>query len=102
MVLAVWTSIGEGRADSVKPRVVVMTDIGAAPDGTFVALTGVPVTAGTRQFAGYAYVESPDRSWGIRVNTNEWVDIGDVITVRGEIHTSTAGERYIQAHAVTR
>ena len=31
MVLTVWASIGEGRADPVKPRHIVMTDIGADP-----------------------------------------------------------------------
>jgi len=31
MVLTVWASIGEGRADPVKPRLIVMTDSGTDP-----------------------------------------------------------------------
>jgi hypothetical protein len=76
--------------------------IRSAPDGTLVMLTGMPVTAGTLQFKSRAYVETTDRTWGIRINTDEVLDIGDVITVRGEIHTNQAGERYIVPHAIMR
>ena len=70
-------------------------------DGTTVTLEGKVVTAATHQVAsGCIYIEEPDRSAGIRVNTNSAFAVGEAVNVSGEIGTSD-GERVVQATSIT-
>ncbi len=66
------------------------------PDNSLVSVNGEVVTAA---YGGYFYIETADRTSGIRVN---WAGVGPGIgttpTVFGTITTNpTSGERYIQA-----
>lgn len=64
-------------------------------DGTPVAFDGLSVTA---TFSGSVYVETTDRSQGIRVDTGKTFDEGDIVNVSGAIRTdTTTGERYVAA-----
>jgi len=63
------------------------------PDGSQVSFGELSVTA---TFPGCIYVESRDRSQGIRVDTSGTFEIGDVVSLNGTIYTDpTNGERYI-------
>lgn len=67
-------------------------------NGTVVNTSGV-VTA---YFDGYIYIESQDRSCGIRIedNSNTYVNIGDTVNVVGLIGTLQTGERYIYSRSL--
>ncbi len=76
--------------------------IGAAKklaDGQFVELAGTVAIAGTPDMAGKFYIESPDRSTGIRVQTTQTVSQGDLAIASGTLMTSS-GERQITAAGV--
>jgi|GEM_PF-1116484 len=63
----------------------------ANPNGTWVSLTSKITTA---RFSSYYYIEEPDRSSGIRVNTASGISPGYKVTVAGPLSTSYA-ERQI-------
>lgn len=69
----------------------------AARDGEPVELEGVVVTA---LFDDCIYVEAKDRSSGIRVNTEQDVDVGDVVTLRGVVVTGASWERTVEAESI--
>lgn len=55
----------------------------------------------TAEWLGYFYIESPDRSAGIRVEKQSYhATVGNKATVRGTIGTLPSGERYIACEAV--
>lgn len=70
------------------------------PDGTRVSMSGQVVTASTGEIDGAFYAEESDRTRGIRVDTMETVDRGQVVSVGGVICT-VDGERRIVADRVT-
>ncbi len=72
-------------------------EIKAQPDGTFVAVAGKVVTAG---FGTFFYIEEPDGSSGIRVDSLVGFTPGSLVTVTGIIGTSSNGERVITAAGV--
>ena len=79
------------------------TDSGDAhelPDGAFVKLIGRVVTAGVNQLGDRLYVEDPDRSSGIMVQTTTATDTGNAVTVVGEMDT-IGGERAVVNCTVT-
>ncbi len=96
-----------GGPDSVG-RDFVLTGTAAAPisiaeakkwqDGSLVSLQEGIVTAA---FTDYFYIESPDRSMGIRVEkAAHGLQRGAKRTVLGTIYTNSDSERYIQASEV--
>lgn len=64
------------------------------PDGLPVSLQGLSVTA---ILPGSVYVEQPDRTAGIRVETTRTLAVGDLVNVEGVIDTDSNLERYIAA-----
>lgn len=65
------------------------------PDGSAVQISGLIVSAA---FDGAVYVQSPDRSQGIRVGTPAVLASGDVVDVSGLMQTDPlTGERFIAA-----
>ena len=67
---------------------------------------GQPVTVPqgivTAQFTGYFYVESKDRTSGIRVEkTSHGVSVGQRVDIVGDMATNLSGERYISATVIT-
>lgn len=67
------------------------------PDGFPMSLQGLCVTA---VFPGSVYVEQPDRSAGIRVDTTESLAEGDIVDIEGILETGPhSDERYIDAYA---
>jgi hypothetical protein len=72
-------------------------EVKGQPNGTQLACSGVVTAA----FTGHLYVESPDRSMGIRVNkASHGRSVGQTVTVIGTIQTLASGERYILADSV--
>lgn len=68
-------------------------------DSVYVVLPHVVVSA---VFDGYFYVQSADRTSGIRVNGRfDGIDLGKIVDVRGVISTDANGERYISAASIT-
>ncbi len=68
-----------------------------APDGSTVSFQEVSVTAA---FPGCVYIEEPDRSAGINVQTTQTLSQGDVVNVVGVIQTDPGTqERYVAASA---
>lgn len=65
-------------------------------DGQFAELMGTVVIGGTSEIGGAFYIESPDRSTGIRVQTAQTVHEGDLVVVSGMLETAN-GERRINA-----
>lgn len=72
-------------------------------DGSVVSMGGQIVTG---QFEGFIYVETPDRSSGIKVkdewlyNNNILFNVGDKVTVYGTVGTEN-GEKFIEATAIS-
>ena len=64
-------------------------------NSTQVAISDAVVTATSAQTGAY-YVESPDRTSGIRVESTDPASIGDVVTVFGGIATNANGERVVK------
>jgi len=62
-------------------------------------VTAAPNTAGVP--LNVFYIEEPDRSAGIRVESTAAVDVGRVVTVTGTVATNAYGEKYIIATSVT-
>lgn len=76
----------------------------ADPDGVEVKLTSAVVTAASGVFANHViYVEDESRAAGIRVIVPVWVNVaeGERVSVEGTMTTTAAGERAIEATAVT-
>jgi len=66
-------------------------------DGEAVSLRGLAVTA---VFPGSVYVEQPDRTAGIRVDTDVPLEEGDIVDVEGVIETDDyTHERYVDSYA---
>jgi hypothetical protein len=66
-------------------------------DGSTARLSGGIVVAGTDLVDGGFYVESPDRSSGIRVITDRTVSAGDIVSVAGSVVT-VGTEKAVQAY----
>jgi len=64
-------------------------------DGTRVRAGGVIVTADAAS-AGAVYVQQPDRSSGIRVETGSQAAEGTLVAVEGTLATKPSGERFLQ------
>ena len=67
----------------------------ASGNSTQVAISDAVVTATSTQVGAY-YVENLDRSCGIRVESTDAANIGDVVTVFGGIATNANGERAVK------
>ena len=66
-------------------------------DGSTTCIAGV-VTA---VFSDCCYVESEDRSSGIKIESSDSVKVGDKVYVSGSMSTDSDGERYISSATVT-
>jgi|GEM_PF-618125 len=64
-------------------------------DGCAVSFQGLSVTA---VFPGSVYVEESNRCAGIRVDTDETLEEGDVVDVEGVIETDLTDERHVDAY----
>lgn len=68
-----------------------------------VTLTGKVVSAGKSEFGTFMYVQEPDRSSGLRINTGSLQTnavIGSVVTVTGTLD-SASGERVVTSPTIT-
>jgi len=78
-------------------------DVKKMPNGSPVAIARKRATAASGSVsAGIGYIEEPDRSSGIRVDTSAALPtyLGDAVSVSGTVQTTAQGERYIQADSV--
>lgn len=83
-------------ADEFTPCIA---DAKNAPDGSVVDLLDVVVTA---VFEDSFYVESEDRSQGIRVEKADCgLKVGSRVSITGTIKTNTNGERYVEVSSLT-
>lgn len=71
----------------------------AAADGSAVSIYGQICSASTAEIGGAFYAQEPDRTRGIRVETSESVQRGQVVSVRGTLRTA-AGERTLTADSI--
>ena len=77
----------------------VTSDVKRASDGALGELSGAIVTAA---FPDFFYVESDDRSSGIRVESpGHTLFVGTRATVIGTVETNANGERFISAHTLS-
>ncbi len=70
------------------------------PDNVSATLAPLVVTAGTDQLGGAFYLENPDRTAGIRVDTSQSIGMGSIAVVSGVLETTSTGERGIKASSV--
>jgi len=85
------------------PRSNKLTDVKKLANGAQVAIAGKRATATSGSVsAGIAYIEEPDRSSGIRVDTSaaSSVYLGDTVALAGTVRSTPQGEKYIEATAV--
>ncbi|MHB1458771.1 MAG: chitobiase/beta-hexosaminidase C-terminal domain-containing protein [Armatimonadota bacterium] len=89
-----WTSIGRHLLVNTSN----IADTKKSVDGTGVVVSGIISAA----FDGFFYVESVDRSHGIRVNkASHGLVPGQVVTVNGILDTLDSSERFIEAIGVS-
>lgn len=81
------------------PAPISMGNARNSANGALVNTSGI-VTA---WYEDYFYIESPDRSCGIRIEdlTSQYLEIGDVVNVVGLIGTLSTGERYIYSRSMS-
>jgi len=100
-----YSSTGDAMPAATSNTVAVNVDyptevsIGTAKtleDGTFIQLKPAVVIAGTAELGEVFYVESSDRSAGIRVATMQTIEEGSMVVVAGTVGTLN-GERQINA-----
>ncbi len=81
------------------------TNVGNAktlPNGTLVQIANIAISGKNGSVpSGYFYIQSPDRSSGIRVQGATAKTVGDLVSVTGTVETLPTGERYIAADSVT-
>jgi hypothetical protein len=73
-------------------------------DGSAVSIAGKIATTDLGDFAGFFYIEEPDRSSGIRVVSSSVTGIlarGKTVSLEGTLATTSAGERQIVGASVT-
>lgn len=68
-------------------------------DGDRILMQGNNAMIVTAQFDDCFYAEKHDKSWGIRVASND-VNVGSVVEVSGILNTDCNGERYVQPDGV--
>lgn len=71
-----------------------LSSLRSLPDGATVELVGVIVIAGASELGSMIYVESPDRTCGMRIASSAPTQVGDLITVTGTMGV-VDGERAI-------
>lgn len=85
----------------MSPQVVYgisIADAKASPEGSTVSISGTLTAA----FANWFYLESPERSCGIRIyKASHGLTAPKQVTVTGPVATSTDGERYINNPSVS-
>ncbi len=87
-------------APAAAVRCATVGAMGMLTDGTKVYLRPTPVVAGTTPtMFGAFYVEDVSRASGIRVETTEQVNTGDLVAVLGTLFTAPI-ERYIAAERI--
>jgi hypothetical protein len=92
-----WSAFDNARLNAA-PVLLGIRSAKAAPNDSPVTVSGV-VTASFNEFC---YIELPDRSGGIRVNSNPAsVTVGHTVTVEGNVYTTGSGERYIVPTKIT-
>lgn len=85
--------------DAVPVETTITNALTQYPDGAYVSIPNVICTA-SKASAGDYYVESTDRTNGLRVSTSDTMAVGDKVTVVGNILTRNSGERYLANAAV--
>jgi len=82
------------------PRSNKLTDVKKLANGTQVAIAGKRTTAtpGGGLPVAIGYIEEPDRSAGIRINTSaaSSVYLGDTVALAGTVRSTPQGEKYIE------
>lgn len=76
-----------------------LADLDSVANGSTVAISGLVVTA-TQAQAGAVYLEEPNRSRGIRVESTDTFTVGKNVYIGGIVGTKPSGERYI--HSATK
>lgn len=92
---AAMVGCGTGGALSLSPASSI-AEAKEAASGTYSQITDVVVTS---DLAGYCYVQEPDRTAGIRVQTSKTLTTGSRVTILGTT-AALNGERCIQAMSV--
>lgn len=98
-----WIGFWAGEA----PTPTVASTLGAAkllPDGTLVSVCGKIAASAADDFAGFFYIEEPNRTGGIRVSCSSWpvADLfrGSTVNVIGTLATASSGERHITGSVI--
>lgn len=82
----------------IPPAVSMSQVLANRPDGEMVTITGKCIANATQ--AGHHYVEAVDRSCGIRVRTNDILNVGELATITGTLATRGTGERQLNSAMV--
>lgn len=91
----IWAGTVDMGADEFRASVTGLADVKATQSGSWVETGGMRVTAA---FSGFFYVESDDRSSGVRVKLpGHAFAEGARVSVTGKIALGDEGERYIEA-----
>ena len=77
----------------------VIGSIRTLADGAAAKFANAIVTAGTDLISGAFYAESPDRTSGIKVLTDQTVLAGDIVSVSGSV-TTQGTEKMLQAYDI--
>lgn len=93
-----WVGFWHGTA-ATPIACATTADAKLQPDGTLVSVAGKVATSAIGDFAGFFYVEEPDRSSGIRVALSPGsvagLARGSVVNVIGTLGTAANGERQL-------
>ena len=80
------------------PGTVTIAEVKVAPDGAAISTSGIVTAA----FTDYFYIESHDRTSGIRVSkAQHGRSVGGSVTIFGTVSTLSNGERVINASSVS-
>ena len=92
-----WSAAGNSDGITVARPVLSIAAAKGYPDGSAVQVSGRIASA---KLAAAFWMQDPDRSSGIRVNSSADVTLGVTATVTGKL-TTAAGERALEQAVVT-
>lgn len=108
--LASGTPVGSASVAVIRSSVTTLGQVKQGMDGDGVHLQGTPPGPNGESatgpivsavFSGFFYVESENRSSGLRIQSSESVNIGDRVDVRGMLDTASDSEVFVNASDVS-